>query len=307
MKTDLKAIDLFAGAGGFTEGAAEAGVAVIWAANHWAAAVDTHRWNHPDTEHVCQDLQQADWRCVPAMDLVLASPACQGHTKARGIERLHHDACRSTAWAVVSCCEFWKPRGFVVENVPEFVQWSLFPAWKAAMEALGYHVTMQVLDAADTGVPQHRLRVFVVGSLHGPIHVEAGTGPHRSARGIIDFAAGKWSQVTKPGRAEATLERCRNGATEYGEQFVFSYYGNTKGGRSIHRPIGTITTRDRWAVVDGDRMRMFSVAECRKAMGFRDDYKLPRNHKAAVHMLGNAVPPALAAHVIRQVTRALAG
>ncbi|WP_394372821.1 DNA cytosine methyltransferase [Ralstonia mannitolilytica] len=34
------AIDLFAGIGGFTESAEQAGVKVVWAANHWRLAVD---------------------------------------------------------------------------------------------------------------------------------------------------------------------------------------------------------------------------------------------------------------------------
>lgn len=38
VPTKLKAIDLFAGAGGFTEGADLAGVSVVWAANHWDLA-----------------------------------------------------------------------------------------------------------------------------------------------------------------------------------------------------------------------------------------------------------------------------
>jgi hypothetical protein len=60
----MRAIDLFAGAGRLQHGRAMAGCKVVWAANHWPAAVQVHANNHPDTLHVCQDLQQADWtRC----------------------------------------------------------------------------------------------------------------------------------------------------------------------------------------------------------------------------------------------------
>ena len=87
----MNAIDLFSGAGGFSTGAVMAGVPVVWAANHWPAAVQVHANNHPNTAHVCQDLQQADWTLVPPHDLLLASPACQGHSRARGKDRPHHD------------------------------------------------------------------------------------------------------------------------------------------------------------------------------------------------------------------------
>lgn len=79
----MKAVDLFAGAGGFSTGARMAGARVLWAANHWPLAVQWHAANHPETEHACQDLQQADFREAPAHDLLLASPACQGHSPAK--------------------------------------------------------------------------------------------------------------------------------------------------------------------------------------------------------------------------------
>jgi hypothetical protein len=81
---DMKAIDLFAGIGGWTLGAKRAGVRVVWAANHWRVAVDYHAANHPETMHACQDLHQANWLEVPRHDFLLASPCCQGHTRSRG-------------------------------------------------------------------------------------------------------------------------------------------------------------------------------------------------------------------------------
>ena len=71
-------------------------------------------------------------------------------------------------------------------------------------------------------------------------------------------------------------------------------------GRSLDRPIGTITTRARWAVVDHDRMRMLTVRENRVAMGFPDHYLLPDSGTLAIHQLGNAVPPAMIKHIILQ-------
>ena len=74
------------------------------------------------------------------------------------------------------------------------------------------------------------------------------------------------------------------------------YYGSGSGltGRSLERPLGTVTTRDRWALVDGDRMRMLQPPEYRAIMGFPDDYVLPRQRNLAIHLLGNAVCPAVA-------------
>jgi DNA (cytosine-5)-methyltransferase 1 len=290
----MKAIDMFAGAGGFSTGARLAGVEVVWAANHWPDAVEWHSKNHPGAMHICQDLHQADWSRVPAHDIMLASPCCQGHSKARGkaANNPQHDASRSTAWAVVSAAEYHRPPVVVVENVPEFLDWKLYPAWRLAMQALGYQIAPHVIDSADYGAPQNRVRMFLVlTQSNAPLMLNMMPEKHIPARSFIDLDGDGWSPIEKPGRAAATLERVANGRREHGDVFLFSYYGNTKTGRSIDRPIGTITTRDRWAVVKGDQMRMLTRFECRSAMSFPDDYQIPDNHRLAVHMLGNAVTP----------------
>jgi len=304
----MRAIDLFAGAGGFSTGAQMAGVQVVWAGNHWPVAVDTHAANHPDTQHVCQDLHQADWTKVPAHDILLASPCCQGHSKARGksANNPQHDASRSTAWAVVSALEYHRPSFGVVENVPEFMQWKLYPAWRLALQALGYQVAPHIIDAADHGVPQHRERLYLVLSRsERPLMLQLPQRQHVPAADIIDFAAGNWSAIEKPGRAAATLSRIANGRRSHGDRFVTAYYGNEAGGRSLTRPLGTITTRDRWGVVDGDRMRMLRADECRAAMGFPAEYRLPQQHRTAVHLLGNAVCPPVARDVINAMREAV--
>lgn len=301
----ITAIDLFAGAGGFSTGAAMAGCHVVWAANHWPEAVQVHSNNHPGTEHACQDLQQADWTQVPAHDLLLASPACQGHSRARGKDRPHHDAQRSTAWAVVSALECHRAPVAIVENVPEFVKWALFPAWRDALRALGYALSVNIIDAADHGVPQHRRRAFIIATRSAnPITLSLAKREHVAAVQFLDFDAGRWSDIERPGRSPATLARVTAGRERHGSRFLTAYYGNEKGGRCLSRPVGTITTRDRWAIVDGDRMRMLSVVESRRAMGFPDSYQLPTRQKDAMHMLGNAVCPPVARDVIESVRAA---
>jgi DNA (cytosine-5)-methyltransferase 1 len=303
----MKAIDLFAGAGGFSTGAHMAGVQVVWAANHWQAAVDTHTANYPQTQHVCQDLHQANWLNVPAHDLLLASPCCQGHSKARGKAsgNPQHDASRSTAWAVVSAAECHRPAFAVVENVPEFLKWSLFPAWQTAMQALGYSLATHILDAANHGTPQHRERMFIVLSRSkSPMQLSFKKRAPIPASSFVDFGAGKWQPIDKPGRAAATLARITEGRRVHGHRFISSYYGNERGGRSLDRPIGTITTRDRHAVIDGERMRMINVHEARAAMGFPASYVLPDNQRLSMHLLGNAVCPPVARDVINAIMAA---
>lgn len=301
------AVDLFAGAGGFSTAAQLANLKVVWAANHWPLAVQYHAQNHPETIHACQDLMQADWGQVPEHDVLLASPACQGHTPARGKERPHHDALRSTAWAPVSCAEYHRSEVVVIENVPEFQNWVLYPSWVDAMNRLGYAVSPHVIDAADHGVPQHRVRLFVVctRSKH-PLKLKLPQRPHRPVADVIEWNAHRWSPINKQGRSEKTLSRIAAGRAEFGDRFVFPYYSNGSGlkGRSINRPLGTVTTVDRWAIVDGDRMRMFQPSELRIVCGFDKDYVLPATRREAIHLLGNAVAPIAAADLLDAIKTA---
>ncbi len=305
----MKAIDLFSGAGGFTEGAEMAGCQVIWAGNHWRVAVDTHAANHPDTEHACQDLHQTNWSTVPAHDLLLASWCCQGNSNARGkvANNPEHDDSRATAWAVISALEYHRPPFFIGENVKGFLNWSLYPAWRMAVEALGYCLDIQIVDAADHGVPQHRKRLIFIGARakHPPM-LRLHKQEHLPASSFVDFDLGDWQPIDKPGRAPATLIRVANGRRAFGDRFLAPYYGSGSGltGRSLGRPIGTITTRDRWAVIDGDRMRMLAVPEARTGMGFRGNYILPTDPKLAMHVLGNAVAPPKARAVIAALMEA---
>lgn len=304
FSSSVCAIDLFAGLGGWSLGAERAGVRVIWAANHWLAACETYARNHPDRPRPeCQDLQQADWGAVPRHDIGMASPACQGHCNARAIERPHHDSARSTAFAVVSCAEVHRQPVFLVENVTEFLAWILFPAWKAAMQALGYTLAIHQLDSADHGIPQHRVRSFIVAtrSKH-PLWLKLPRRPHVPAESIVDFDAGEWSPVSA--MCENTRRRVRNGRREFGDRFYIAYYGTAKGGRPLYEPFGTFTTRDRFALVDGDRMRMLSVDECRAGMSFPAATKLPPSSKLAKHLLGNAVPPVQTEDILRAVLAA---
>jgi DNA (cytosine-5)-methyltransferase 1 len=296
----LKVIDLFAGAGGFSTGAVQAGCEVVWAANHWKDAVHVHECNHPKTFHSCQDLQQADFTTLPQYDVLLASPSCQGHSKARGTDQPRHDAARSTAWAVVACVETTRPKAFVVENVTEFLDWELYPQWKSCMEKLGYNLAANVLNAADFGVAQSRVRVFITGSKDQPLRVK--TNPfkeHIPFKDLIEEGEYKWSMVSD--KAASPKRKWANGIKDHGDDFLIAYYGSERGGRSIKKPLGTITTKEKFALINRDKMRMLSLSEYKNAMGFPSDYLLPKSKSLALHMLGNAVCPPVAKEILTQM------
>ncbi len=295
----MRAVDLFAGAGGFTSGAKAAGIDVVFAANHWMDAVEAHERAHPDVEHDCQDLRQFDWSTLPDFEVLLASPECKGHTKAKGKERKHHDASRATSWAVIDCAETCRPPLVVVENVPEFLDWELFPSWADAMRRLGYTLSPHIFDSADVGVPQNRVRMFLIGSLDGEVEIEAPHVEHVSVRSVLDLD-NVGGPVYTERRAANTISRHEAGRRNVGDIFLAPFYGAGSGktGRSIDRPCGTLTTKARWSLHNGDSMRMLTTEETLAIGGFPASYLDGLdNWTKANTMIGNAVTPAMGEHV----------
>ena len=306
----LRCIDLFAGWGGFTLGAELAGAEVVWAANHWQLAVNAHSANHPDTIHVCQDLRQADWSAVPDYELLLASPACQGHSSAaRGARKFDvqqkkkHDALRATAWAVVDCVEVTEPDFFIVENVPYFMEWKLFPRWLGSLEDLGYELEPHVLTASHHGVPQRRERLYLVGARGQKL----GLRFKKSKEPGIDTCLlpdedEHWKSLRDG--ASGVRAAAKRGQQKYGDTFMVNNVTG-HGGIPLTEPIRTITTKAQWSLVRGDQYRALMIEELACGMGFPHDYTWPIGSRRTdiVMGLGNAVCPPVARDIIRAIEK----
>lgn len=301
-----KYIDLFAGYGGMSLGAEAAGGHVVWAANHNPVAVSAHALNHPRTTHVCQDLCQADWTELPAYDVMLAAPACQGHSSAsQPKRRRYHDAMRATAWAVVDCADVTEPDALIVENVPQFRKWRLYPLWREALQTIGYELTEHLLTATAFGVPQRRKRLFIVGTRRPGFVFKAPQLVREPAIGpCIEWdAPAPWTRVrdAKPG----VRRRIAKGRRNHGARFLTQHVTGHPG-VPLDQAIRTVTTQDHWALVDGDRYRPLTVRENARAMGFPDDYVWPEGvtRKQQITGLGNAVCPPVATALVRALQEA---
>jgi DNA (cytosine-5)-methyltransferase 1 len=101
-------------------------------------------------------------------------------------------------------------------------------------------LTENVVDAADTGLPQHRVRLFMVGA-RKPISIPEIWAPTRD---VLDFDSGSWSPIFKPGRSPATIRRWEAGRERFGDCFLMPCYSQGSGttGCSLDRPLGTVRT-----------------------------------------------------------------
>lgn len=281
----IRAVDLFAGAGGCSTGLLQAATkrgdqVELVAVNHWPVSVATHTRNHPEARHFCASIETLDPKvAVPGgrLELLIAAPECVFHSTARGGKPID-DQRRASAWHVLRWLEHLHVDDVLIENVPEFVKWGplglnnkplkskagqIFKAFIAAIEALNYRVEWKVLNAADYGAATTRRRLFIrarrggkriawpeaTHSRTGGATLFGGRKRWRAAREIIDWTLPSQSIFTRKKPLQpATIRRIIEGLRRFGgEQLEPFLVQLTHGGRvmSADSPLPTVTTANR--------------------------------------------------------------
>lgn len=220
------------------------------AMNHWGLAIESHSKNFGDTVHILGRAEWADLDALKPVDILMASPECTRHSTAAGKLKWTPEAegSRATAWQVHRYAKALNPRWLVVENVRQIQLWEDYGKWIQAIKDLGYHIRTQVLNAADFGVPQSRVRWFLTGDKDRmPDEVQPTVDEHTPAYKIIDwsmpcssiFARGKSLCDNTMRRIKIGLERfCNN---EVVQPFM-SILRTNANAVSLDKPINTMTT-----------------------------------------------------------------
>ena len=160
---------MFSGIGGFREGLTAAGNFVCVghceinakANRSYAALFDT------EGEWFCADATQADPDTMPEFELLCGGFPCQAFSIA-GRRSGFGDPRGTLFFQLARLAAARHPRYLLFENVPGLLNHDggrTFAAILTTLEGLGYHVEWQVLNSKDFGVPQSRLRVYIVGYL----------------------------------------------------------------------------------------------------------------------------------------------
>lgn len=175
MESKFIGIDLFAGAGGMSVGAIQAGIDVQIAVEIDKYASATYAANHKSTQLFNQDIstfrvngylksQRND------IKVLFGGPPCKGFSTSNQKTR---NKVNPSNWLFTEYLRITKevmPDWVIVENVKGILETEgrfFFDKINSDLRKLGYTTNFAVLNAADFGVPQVRHRVFIVGSLHG--------------------------------------------------------------------------------------------------------------------------------------------
>jgi len=313
----IRAIDLFCGAGGSSWGAHKAGVEIVAAFDCWKLARKTHEANFPNAKFFGGRLEHLNLsklkKQLGRVDLILASPECTNHSPAKG-NKPRCEQSKNTAFQVIRFAKKFSPRWIVVENVAGMRNWSRYSEFKSKLQKLGYRLREQVLNAMHFGVPQSRRRLFITCDRRRvPPKIQNPGRGLRKAKEVVNLNGKyEYTPLRKKGRAEPTLARARRGFRTVGkaEPFLLVYYGSDAAGgwQRLNRPLRTITTVDRFALVKpgpkrGHLMRMLQVPELKRAMGMRGMKFDDGTRRDRIKMIGNAVCPPVMQHVVEVVTR----
>jgi DNA (cytosine-5)-methyltransferase 1 len=163
------AIDLFAGAGGATQGLRSAGFRVLAAVESDALAAASYRSNHPSVSVIETDIQNVDPATlrvelglqVGELTLLKACPPCQGYSSigSRDSADPRNDLVREV-WRFA---RVFRPRIVMMENVPGLARDRRLTLLVRQIRTLGCEVRTYIVDATMFGVPQRRRRLIVVG------------------------------------------------------------------------------------------------------------------------------------------------
>ena len=189
------ALDLFCGVGGMSLGFEQAGFCVAAAFDAEPRNVRTYRNNFPGVRVAESRLEMESGASLRRaagvgdtdLHLVFGGPPCQGFSI--GGRREVDDERNRLVFTFATLVRQLQPRYFVMENVRGLMAKHARPIMRSFLTRVrraGYDVVepIKVLNAADYGVPQKRLRVFVLGYRKGqkspryPAATTAqGTGP----------------------------------------------------------------------------------------------------------------------------------
>ncbi|ADV65551.1 DNA cytosine methyltransferase [Desulfurococcus mucosus] len=318
MKPVYKYIDVFSGAGGFSLGFHLSGrFKSLLAVDSFKPAAETYKANFPHTLVVNEDVKDLTGEILTGLvkpdevDVVIGSPPCEPFTGANPrreknpLDRLYSDPMGQLTLHFIRIIGHYRPRVFVMENVPAITEDGLRDALLREFRRVGYgEVYFNILLAEDYGTPSHRKRVFI-----SNIRIE----PEKTGRRVVWDAL---RDLPPPGRGLPNHERPpdpswrklkRMHRLRWGDAMIH-YQGAEKTLPNMVRLnpnsiAPTVLGSSRFIHPFEDRL--LTVREQARLMGFTDTFIFIGGREEQYNMVGEAVPAPLAKAIAGHLARAL--
>lgn len=322
-------VDLFCGAGGLTHGLALEGLDVTAGYDLDSACKHAFEQNNA-AKFVQKDVGQISTEELShlfgdARICVLAGCApCQPFST----YSQRYETIGTPRWGLLyqfaNIVRELRPEIVTMENVSNVVRHQVFNDFIKTLEKIGYHVSSEMVDCADHGLPQSRRRTVLMASLLGPIELPA---PKSKKRKTVRNAIGKLPSLeagardprdalhTSSGLSPLNLERIK--ASEPGgtwrdwpahlvaechRKSTGKTYPGVYGRMTWDDPSPTLTTQfygfgnGRYGHPEQDRG--ISLREGAILQGFPKRYSFvekggPIHFKTLGRLIGNAVPVTL--------------
>ena len=305
-RTAFNYIDLFSGAGGLSLGIKQAGFNKICDVEILPYAGETLERNFPEARHYHGDITDFNPREYVGnntIHLVVGSPPCQGFSVAG--KRDTNDVRNFLFTQYLRVVRELRPYFFVLENVPGMLtlkNGEFYHNIVNGFEELGYSVTTRILEAADYGVPQMRVRTIMIGNridvlnpypqkLYTPENyrtIEEAIGD------LIDAPRNRETNHEWTQSSAAIVERIHNvppGGSLY-DTFADAYKRQRVG-----HPSMTIKENHGGTHIHYELDRCLSVREMARIQTFPDDFIFAGTFKQGFIQVGNAVPVLMAKHI----------
>jgi DNA (cytosine-5)-methyltransferase 1 len=309
----MRIVSLFSGAGGLDLGLMQAGHEIVWANDVFLDAAATYRINlgdHVDTRDICTVPSPE----VPACDVVVGGFPCQGFSVANS-GRTSEDPRNQLFREMVRIVYDKQPRYFVAENVRGLMSMSNGKALREIEESFstaGYRVRHHLVNAANYGVPQTRMRLLILGTRSDlPDLIEfPPSRTHAEPERATLLGLLPWKSV---GEALAHYPEPSEG--RHIPNHVNSHYKLRFNGHLGHRfvdplrPAPTVTARgdEKGGVVvlhhPGNHRRM-TARELAAVQSFPDAFLFSGTKTSAYRQIANAVPPLLGKAIGEMLKRA---
>lgn len=284
----LKFIDLFAGIGGTRKAFEDENTKAVFSSEWDKFAQQTYEANF--NEKPAGDITQIHEKEIPNHDVLLAGFPCQPFSSIGKRQGFEHATQGTLFYDILRILKYHRPKSFLLENVPGLLtiqKGETFNTIINALEETGYSVFHDVLDSQNFGLPQIRRRVIIVG-FRKDLNVMNFTMPKNN--GSAKMPVGKILEKNPKGYTISKhlqknyLFKIDDGRPQIIDKnskiqvktLVSTYH-------KIQRLTGTF-------VYGGETgLRLLSELECKRLMGFPDDFIIPVSRTQMYRQFGNSV------------------